>query len=31
MVRVHRIKHPVDRVLGNRVAEHAGHLLLWGD
>ena len=31
MVRVHRIKHPVDRVLRNRVAEHAGHLLLWGD
>jgi hypothetical protein len=30
-VGIHGIEHPIDRVLGHRVAEHAGHLFLGRD
>jgi hypothetical protein len=30
-VGIHRIEHPIDRVLGHRMAEHAGHLFLGRD
>jgi len=30
-VGIHRIEHPIDRVLGHGMAEHAGHLFLGRD
>jgi len=31
LVGIHRIEHPIDRVLGHGMAEHAGHLFLGRD